>query len=329
MNTPTLSIVTPTYNAEYYLERYFFSLKKQKIDSKRVEVLIVDGGSTDDTIAIAQKYKANIIPNPYKLAEPGVAIGFRHAKGELVMVLATDNIFKDADSLSKMISIFKDSSIVAAFPKHDTASDDSIYSRYFNTFTDPYSHFVYGNAANARTFHERYTILTHTSLYDVYDYQSSPVLPLIALAQGFTIRSSQLQSRSETYDDVLQIYEFIKAKKRIAYVYEVPLYHYTIRNLSDFITKQRRAVENALVRRNSGITRRNQYLTAGQKLKQYLFFPYALTIVIPLLQSLINAVRTKERIWLFHSPITFLSAVVVLKTTIEVALKRVNNRFSV
>ncbi len=328
--TPTLSIVTPTYNAGQYLERYFFSLKKQNFDKEQFEVLIIDGGSTDNTITIAKKYEATVVANPYKLAEPGVKIGFREAKGNLVMVLATDNIFKDADALSRMAAVFRDSRIVAAFPKHDTAPDDSLFSRYFNTFTDPYSHFVYGKAANARTFKDEYHIVKRTDQYDVYDYRSSGVYPLIALAQGFTVRRNELTNRQrDQFDDVLFVYSLIQQRKDIAYVHGVSLYHYTVRNLGDFVQKQRRSVENAFVRGNSGITQRTEYLTSAQKIRRYLFFPYALTIVFPLLQSLINTVRTKERIWLFHSIITFLSAVVVVETTIEVGCNNLKSRIHI
>ncbi len=317
--SPVLSIITPTYNAEPLLARYFNSLKLQSIRRSDVEILIVDGGSTDRTRQIARKHGAKIIDNPQKLAEPGVALGFKHAKGSLVMVLATDNIFKDSDSLARMIGIFKDKSIVAAFPKHDTAPGDSMYSRYFNTFTDPYSHFVYGRAANARTFHEVYRTIQHTDVYDIYDFQSSSVFPLLALAQGFTVRKKSLWKRTtDRYDDVLIVYSLIRRKRRIAYAHSISLYHYTVANFKDFVKKQRRAVENALVRRNSGISQRRKYLTRWQKMKRFLFFPYALTIVFSLLVSVIQVIRTSDKTWMWHWYMSFVSAIILILTTLIV-----------
>ena len=55
---PFLSIVIPAYNVENYLPACLDSVLKQ--DDGRVEVLIVDDGSKDSTMAIAEQYsKAN------------------------------------------------------------------------------------------------------------------------------------------------------------------------------------------------------------------------------------------------------------------------------
>ena len=325
MKHPILSIVVPVYNVEALLDRFLTSLAKQTVSKDQIEVLILDGGSTDRTLEIAKLYNVTVIPNPQKLAEPGVVLGFQKAKGELVMVLAVDNIFPKATAIQDLIEVFENKNITAAFPKHETAKDDSIYSRYINTFTDPFTHFVYGNAANARTFNRVYKTIQHTDSYDIYDFQSTSIYPLIALAQGFTIRKEYIQERiHNAFDDVLVIYDLIKKKKSIAYVYSVSLYHYTIQNFQDFVRKQRRAVENALVRNNAGISKRGIYLTRGQKMRMALFFPYALTIVIPLLQSVIQYVRTRNFIWLFHWYISFVSAVALLMGVVIIRLKNYN-----
>lgn len=325
---PRLSIITPTYNAAKILERYFSGLTSQTIWTKDIEVLIVDGGSNDTTKQIAKKYGARIIHNRLKLAEPGVALGFKKARGRLIMVLATDNIYKDSHALERMIKVFSNKKVTAAFPKHDTGPGDTIFSKYFNTFTDPYTHFVYGQASNARTFKNIYRSIRKTKLYDIYDFRSNNTYPLLALAQGFTIRREEIERTKEKSDDVLVVYNLINKGKLIAYVHGVTLFHYTIAGLQDFLKKQRRAVENALVRADSGISVRNNYLTQGQKIKTYLFFPYALTIVVPLLQSLLHFGRTKKNIWLFHSVISFLSGIMIIFTATPLALRRmVKNKY--
>jgi glycosyltransferase involved in cell wall biosynthesis len=312
MKQPVLSIVVPTYNAENQLERFFLSLKRQIFPKNSLEILMIDGGSTDKSLRIAKKYHVRVIHNPMKLAEPGVVLGCTKAKGEMVMVLATDNIYKERNALQTIVDVFDDKNVIAAFPKHDTAPDDSVYSRYFNTFTDPFSHFVYGKAANARTFKDIYHTIRHTPIFDIYDYTSFSELPVIALAQGFTIRRSYLTNRHETNDDILAIYELIMQKKQIAYVHSVSLYHYTADNFKVFVKKQSRAVENAIVRKNSGISKRSNYLTMGQKIKQYFYFPYALSIILPFIRSLYEWINTGETMWFWHPYMVFISAVVII-----------------
>lgn len=321
MKTPALSIILPTYNAQKNLARFFDSFNRQKIEKTDREVLIIDGGSTDDTRQIAKKNGATIFHNPHKLTEPAVALGFELARGELVMVLAADNFFPDPSALIKMIGVFNDKKIIAAFPKHDTGPGDNIYSRYVNTFTDPYTHFVYQDAANARTFHRLYKTVVHNELFDIYDYKTNKKRPIIALAQGFTIRKKLLPTRTEISDDVLSVYRMIDEGKQMAYVHGISLWHYTIADTAQFISKTKRAVENALLRRDSGITQRNRYLTQAQKLRMCLYLPYAFTIVLPLLQSIIGAIRFREPAWLAHWYVTIFSAVIIVEHAIVTLVK--------
>ena len=56
----TLSIITVTYNAGVFLERTLQSLERcllaNPASRKEIEYLLIDGGSADDTLKIAQKY---------------------------------------------------------------------------------------------------------------------------------------------------------------------------------------------------------------------------------------------------------------------------------
>jgi GT2 family glycosyltransferase len=258
-----------------------------------------------------------------KLTEPGVALGFVKARADLVMVLAADNIFPDPGALQTMLHVFNNPTVAAAFPKHDTGPGDNLYSRYINTFTDPVTHFVYGDGANARTFHRLYKTITHTPVYDIYDYRTSQTYPIIALAQGFTVRKQLMPVRHETSDDVLTVYRLIDAHKRIAYVHSVTLYHYTIRDTKQFIAKQRRAVENALLRSDSGLTKRNTFFTTSQRIRMYLFVPYALTIVPALIQSIAGFIATGEVMWLTHWYFCLFSSICIVITAVPLLVKKI------
>lgn len=300
--------MVPTLNSEPLIREFLESLGQQTILTEELEVLVLDGGSSDNTVEIAKSWGATIIPNPDVLAEPGVNLGLNMARGSLIMVLAVDNMFKQNNALEKIIRVFDDSSIYAAFPKHDSDSSDTIYSRYYNTFTDPFNHFVYGYAANARTFHREYKTLYRSEDFDIYDYASKRTRPMLALAQGFTLRAGYARLPSDTFDDCNPILEIIHADKKIAYVHSVSLYHHTIRDFAHFIRKQRWATGNSLRKEQFGISHRKPALSKGQQIRIRLWPAYAFSIIFPITRSIWGIIRDRELIWLLHPVVVLLSA---------------------
>lgn len=58
MNQPLVSIITPCYNGEPYLKRYFESILNQTYP--HLELIFIDDGSTDRTAEIAEKYRVDL-----------------------------------------------------------------------------------------------------------------------------------------------------------------------------------------------------------------------------------------------------------------------------
>ena len=305
---PTLSIVVPTLNNEKILPGFLERLSRQTYTGDDVEILIVDGGSTDRTREIATRHRTRIIDNPHVLAEPGVDLGIENARGGLIMVLAVDNFLDDPAALERMVTVFEDEAVFAAFPKHASDGTDTLYTRYINTFTDPFNHFIYGEAANARTFGHVYRVVEHNDLFDVYDFSSSPRRPLIALAQGLTLRSGFRRRQEDRFDDCLPILDLITSGRKIAYVHSVSLYHHTVSSWRHFNLKQRWAVRNALDKKDYGIAYRYRQLSRDQRWRARLWPLYAFSVVLPSGRALFGAVRDREPIWLFHPVICLQSA---------------------
>ena len=91
---PLVSVVTPVFNGERYLEETILSVLNQDYDN--IEYIIIDGGSTDGTQAILKKYDDRI---DYWISEPDNGIydamnkGIRLAKGELVGIINSDDYY--------------------------------------------------------------------------------------------------------------------------------------------------------------------------------------------------------------------------------------------
>jgi glycosyltransferase involved in cell wall biosynthesis len=89
--TSVLSVVIPVLNAERTLMRTLDSLRTQRLSAGwQQEVLVVDNGSTDGSLGIAERYPVRTLRCP----TPGPAAarnqGIQHAKGDVI-------VFMDAD----------------------------------------------------------------------------------------------------------------------------------------------------------------------------------------------------------------------------------------
>lgn len=67
------SIVTPTYNAEAFLEKAIESVLSQK-GGFEIEYIVMDGGSSDSTVEIARRYEALIKSGGYQIGCRGIAM---------------------------------------------------------------------------------------------------------------------------------------------------------------------------------------------------------------------------------------------------------------
>lgn len=318
----SLSIIVPTLNNAKDMPQFMESLRMQTFPKNKTEILVMDGGSADDTVAIAKKYGATVIPNPKVLAEPGVNLGMSKAKGNLMMILAVDNIYNDSAAIEKIVHVFENPTIFAAFPKHDSEIADTIFSKYHNTFTDPFNHFVYGYACNGRTFDRVYTKIAQNKLYTVFDFSSNATPPLIGFAQGFTVRGSYQRAKSDEFDDIQPIMKLVKEapprgqdkgsarrRKKIAFVHSVSVIHHTTRSLGHFIRKTRWATRNSLSKKKYGIAYRKSTLSEHQKLRITLWPLYALSVIMPTIVAIYGILRDRQRIWIFHPILCFISAV--------------------
>ena len=114
---PSISIVIPTYNSEKFLPLCLQSINNQDYPKDKLEIIIIDGGSTDCTINIAREFKVTkILYNPLRTGEAGKALGVKAAKNEIIAFIDSDNILDGKDWLRRMVEPFRDKEIVGTEP---------------------------------------------------------------------------------------------------------------------------------------------------------------------------------------------------------------------
>ena len=92
MPEPIVTIVTPSYNQGRFIRATIESVLAQ--DYPAIEYIIMDGGSTDDTAAIASEYKERLtfISESDRGQSHAINKGFRMANGEIVSWINSDDI---------------------------------------------------------------------------------------------------------------------------------------------------------------------------------------------------------------------------------------------
>ncbi len=93
-----ISIIVPVYNGEATIERCVTSLLNQTIGMDRMEILLVDDCSTDDTYSILKAFEAkfpdviHVIQTPENLRVGGARnLGIKHATGKYVGFVDADD----------------------------------------------------------------------------------------------------------------------------------------------------------------------------------------------------------------------------------------------
>ena len=93
-NKPLISIITPSFNQDRFLEETIKSVLNQ--DYPNLEYIVIDGASTDDSIQIIKRYANDI---DYWISEPdqgqadAINKGFNKASGEFVAWLNSDDYY--------------------------------------------------------------------------------------------------------------------------------------------------------------------------------------------------------------------------------------------
>jgi glycosyltransferase involved in cell wall biosynthesis len=91
---PLVSIITPSFNQGKFLEETILSVLNQ--DYERIEYILIDGASTDNTLEIISKYKTRLA---YSISEPDkgqtdvLNKGFSRASGQIMAWINSDDVY--------------------------------------------------------------------------------------------------------------------------------------------------------------------------------------------------------------------------------------------
>jgi glycosyltransferase involved in cell wall biosynthesis len=301
---PGVTILMPTLNASRYLEGCLKSIRAQDYPQELIELLIVDAGSTDETLDICARYGADrVLPNPLTTTEAACAVGVRSASRELIAFIDSDNYLPQQDWLRRIVAPFADPEVFASDPiRWHYDRDDAPVNRYFSLagINDPTALFV-GNYAYWSGITGRWNgfDLEETSHdgYVVATLRPGRV-PAVG-SNGFTIRREVVQQLpfEDYYFDLDEISRLVDiGHVKLAKV-DVSIGHYFVRDLSGLVRKTRRRIEDFLYFRND---RSYPWLSYRSGISR---FALSTVLVVPLVVQAVRGFRrVPDRAWIYHVP---------------------------
>jgi glycosyltransferase involved in cell wall biosynthesis len=160
----TVSIVIRAFNEEQHIDRLLYGITQQTIPNP--EIILVDSGSTDNTVAIAKTYPVKvltILPEEFTFGK-SLNQGIAAASGEFVVIISAHCFPVYPDWLEQLIKPFTDPEIGLSYGRQrggetNYYSEHQFFRKYFpeNSVTQqahPYSHNA--NAAIRRILWEQH-----------------------------------------------------------------------------------------------------------------------------------------------------------------------------
>lgn len=226
-----------TYNGKALVQRLLESIQQQDYPGK-IEIICVDGGSSDGTRELLKQFRVRIHHNKQRFPEGrgmGKAQGVELAQHEFVLIVDQDNMLVGKDSLKSLVGpLLADKEIFGVACRLYVEKQDNLTNRYLSYVgTDPFAAYrsIEGKLA-----------LGKIHLQDAGSYQSYVIQQHDNLCTGgncFLYRKKDLDEIGGYTQDVDVIAALVrKGRKKIAIPKEARTHHLAVSGFWEFLKKK-------------------------------------------------------------------------------------------
>jgi len=299
---PNISFVIPVYNAEKYLKLCLNSIQMQEYPKNKIEIIIVDGGSTDKTLQIAEKYKTKILNNPKRIAEYGKAIGIKASRGEYFILLDSDNEIVEKDWLKKMIiPIIENPELFGVESPLSYDRKLSSLNRYFARIriADPLAKYLVSKPDK----------IIYKDRYEILEFKKNAAL--VTGANGFLWNKKIVVEKGGWKDKFEEAnyatYIHNKSNANYAVPYSASVRHYYCQNIGEYIQKRKKTADKFIQR-----WRKKEFIWLKQvnPVQIALVLIYLGTLIGPFIESVYNSIKHKTTDYLWHLVISSITVII-------------------
>lgn len=332
-NLPSITVITCILNCHILTFKLALeSLKLQKYPKELIQHIVMDGGSTNEGPKLARRYGCSvIIRKDFKnKVESRVGIAIKNAKGDIVLMLQSDNILTSSDWLLKMVKPFiEDNKVFCTFSAYNSYHKDmSATTRYCALFGSPDPTLYYLNKTEKIRMDENQYNKGEV-VKKTYDYQivrfNKENLPTLG-DNGHLFLSSVINKVNKTptlYLHTDAFSELIDLGYNTFGVVNNSIIHTQKSNIINLIKRRIEAKEEFYDQNRS----QRKYLVFNWdshrdriNLTKYIIFSF--TFIIPLIESVRGYTRIRDQAWFLHPLICFVVVISYAISEIKWFLKK-------
>lgn len=325
MNT-IISIIIATFNGERTLPLVLNSIRRQDFTQGKIEILIIDGGSTDKTLKIAKEFDCKILKNPEIEPISAKRLGFYRAKGKYLLYIDQDEVIYNTKSLSIKYALFQKNPYVKAIigSGYRDPQNTSFITSYINEFGDPFSFLMYKISKNSNYFinelRQNFRVIKEDERSIIFDFSSTQKVLLFELGAANTmIDLTYIRKEFPDFNiDVFShLFQFLKQRGAlVAITKNDPIIHHSSSTFRNYINKIQWRVKNNIYYSSgigiSGFSGREKFQPLSFRFKKYVFILYALSLIFPILDALHLMFSRKKISYILHVPLSFFTATFII-----------------
>jgi len=340
---PTISVIIPTFNSRATIERCLASIRKQNYPQNKIEIIIVDGGSTDSTLELIKKFRVKLLQvNPKKQnVELNKLTGIKKAKGELLLMIDHDNILPHKGIIKKMVKPFLGHKGIVGVETTHYHYDRrmTLLDRYFALFgvADPLAYYL-GKADRMsyliKGYDKRYSPIDYGD-YFLVEFNKDKI-PTIG-ANGFLIKRKLLLENASVSDDKyfpidVNVDLIRKGFNKYAFVKDSITHISGHGNVGHYLKRRMLFVRQYyLGKNNNSYNKKRRYSLYESKdfWKLIIFIAISVTFVIPLIDSLRGYRKIADFAWFLHPVMCFgfvvMYGYVIIEHKIRVSMNKLSS----
>lgn len=133
VQSPRVSIIILTLNEAGYLEKCLKSVRRQTYPQNKIEIVVVDNGSIDNSVEVARSFGARVFINKEGDVYENWAIALHKITGDFVYMIDQDIELRGKNFLQKMLKpLIGDRRIIAAFTRKYARYDQAWVTRFLS-----------------------------------------------------------------------------------------------------------------------------------------------------------------------------------------------------